>query len=58
MKRTLDVEKVNAALKRAAFKAIHGTRAERSGRFLPAKKRRALSARKAPQRRVSSRRKA
>jgi len=34
MKRTLDVEKVQAALKRAAFKAAHGTRAERAGRFL------------------------
>jgi hypothetical protein len=37
MKRTLDVEKVQAALKRAAFKAAHGTRAERAGRFRVAK---------------------
>lgn len=42
--RTLDVEKVNAALRRAAYRAIHGTRAERSGRFLPATKRRASPA--------------
>jgi len=46
MKRMLDVEKVAAALKRAAFRATHGTRAERTGRFLPAKKRRTLPASK------------
>ena len=34
MSRGLDIEKVEAALKRAAHKAIHGTREERSGRFL------------------------
>jgi hypothetical protein len=39
MSRGLDIEKVEAALKRAAHKAIYGTREERSGRFLPAKKR-------------------
>jgi len=42
--RKLDVEKVDAALQRTAHRAIHGTRAERSGRFLPVKKRRALPA--------------
>jgi hypothetical protein len=35
MTRKLDVENVDAALKRAANKAIHGTREERSGRFQP-----------------------
>ena len=35
MNRGLDFEKAQAALKRAAYKAIHGTREERSGRFLP-----------------------
>ncbi len=44
MKRTLDIAKVDAALKRAAFKATHGTHIERAGRFLPAKKRRSLPA--------------
>jgi hypothetical protein len=39
MRRGLDLAKVEAAFKRAAYKAIHGTREERSGRFLPAKKR-------------------
>jgi hypothetical protein len=33
MRRGLDVEKAEAALKRAAEKAMHGTREERSGRF-------------------------
>jgi hypothetical protein len=33
MRRGLDVEKAEAALKRAAYKALHGTREERSGRF-------------------------
>jgi Apea-like HEPN len=33
MQRGLDVEKAEAALKRAAEKATHGTREERSGRF-------------------------
>lgn len=28
-----DVKKIEAALKRAAHKALHGTRDERSGRF-------------------------
>jgi hypothetical protein len=35
MTRRLDIEKVDAALKRAANRAIHGTREERSGRFQP-----------------------
>jgi hypothetical protein len=34
MRRGLDVEKARAALKRAAEKATHGTREERSGRFV------------------------
>jgi len=33
MRRGLDFEKAEAALKRAAEKALHGTREERSGRF-------------------------
>jgi hypothetical protein len=48
VKRKLDVAEVEAALRRAAQRAIHGTRAERSGRFLPAKKRRVMSAAKRP----------
>jgi hypothetical protein len=40
MRRGLDVEKAEAAFKRAAHKAIHGTREERSGRFLNAGERR------------------
>jgi len=31
----LDIEEVEAALKRAAHRAIYGTREERSGRFRP-----------------------
>jgi lysyl-tRNA synthetase class 2 len=31
MNRRLDIENVDAALKRAAYKAVHGTREERSG---------------------------
>jgi len=38
MKRGLDLDKAEAALKRAAHRAIHGTREERSGRFFPAEK--------------------
>ena len=34
MSRILDFDEVEAALKRAAHRAIHGTREERSGRFL------------------------
>lgn len=33
MRRGLDFEKAEAALKRAAEKSLHGTREERSGRF-------------------------
>lgn len=33
MSRTLDIQKVDAALRRAAYKAVHGTREERSGRY-------------------------
>ena len=34
MKRISEVEEIGAALKRAAYRATHGTREERSGRFL------------------------
>jgi hypothetical protein len=34
MSETFNIAKVAAALKRAAHKALHGTREERSGRFL------------------------
>lgn len=44
MKRTSEVAEIEAALKRGAYKAVHGTREERSGRFLPASKRNAVSA--------------
>jgi hypothetical protein len=33
MSRRLYVENIDAALKRAAYKAVHGTREERSGRY-------------------------
>jgi hypothetical protein len=33
MNRRLDIENVDAALRRAAYKAVHGTREERSGRY-------------------------
>jgi hypothetical protein len=58
MKRTLDIAKVDAALKRAAFKATHGTHMERAGRFLSAKRRRASSANGATKQPDLSRRKA
>jgi hypothetical protein len=35
MSRRLDMTKAEAAFKRAAHKAVHGTREERSGRFMP-----------------------
>ena len=38
MRQKLDTTKVEAALKRAASKALHGTREERSGRFMTAPK--------------------
>jgi hypothetical protein len=34
MSKGLDLAKAEVALKRAAHKAVHGTREERSGRFL------------------------
>jgi len=34
MSQKLDAAKMEAAFKRAAHKALHGTREERSGRFL------------------------
>jgi hypothetical protein len=48
MNRKLDIEKVESALQRAAQRALHGTRAERSGRFLPASEDRIPSARRTP----------
>src|SRR5260370_28552943 len=38
MSQNLDEKKIDAALKRAATKALHGTREERSGRFMSAPK--------------------
>ena len=35
MTQGIDFEQMEAALKRAAYKAIHGTREERSGRYQP-----------------------
>ena len=37
VKQTSELVDIRAALKRAAYKAVHGTREERSGRFLPGK---------------------
>lgn len=37
MNKTLDATKVEAASKRAAYKAVHGTREEQSGRFMTPK---------------------
>ena len=48
MTRGIDFEQMEAALKRAAYKAIHGTREERSGRFLPVENRNRSSANRAP----------
>lgn len=39
LKRTSELHEIEAALKRAAYKAMHGTRKERSGRFLPESRR-------------------
>jgi hypothetical protein len=50
MRRILDIEEVAAALKRAAEKAMHGTREERSGRFLPTTRRKPASKEGAPKR--------
>jgi len=38
MSQKLDIAKMEAAFKRAAHKALHGTREERSGKFLPKNK--------------------
>jgi hypothetical protein len=57
MRRTPEVEKIDAALKRAAYRALHGTREERSGRYLPSGKRRdGFTAHRAPKRASASRR--
>jgi hypothetical protein len=48
---------MEAAFKRAAYKAIHGTREERSGRFLPAKGRGNSSLQRGAERSGMSRRK-
>jgi hypothetical protein len=48
MRRGLDFAKAETAFKRAAEKALHGTREERSGRFLPAKKRASPPAKPSP----------
>lgn len=37
MKQISEIDEIEAALKRAAYKAVHGTREERAGRFLRAK---------------------
>jgi hypothetical protein len=58
LNRKLDVEGVDAALQRAAARATHGNRAERSGRFLPAKKNPASSARRGSKQPGPRRRKA
>lgn len=57
MKQTSEIEEIRAALKRAAYKALHGTREERSGRFLPAKTSGGTPPRRAPERSSTSRRK-
>jgi hypothetical protein len=43
MRQGLDFDKAEAALKRAAKKATHGTREERSGRFEPIHRRQSSS---------------
>jgi hypothetical protein len=48
MKGKLDVAKMEAAFKRAAYKAIHGTREERSGRFASRAEARQLARAKLP----------
>jgi hypothetical protein len=52
MRRGLDFAKAETASKRAAEKAVHGTREERSGRFLPAKKRASPPAKPSDQRKA------
>jgi hypothetical protein len=39
MTKGLDVAKMEAAFKRAAHKAVHGTREERAGKFIPGNER-------------------
>jgi hypothetical protein len=46
LKRTSELAEIEAALKRAAYKAVHGTREERSGRFMPEAARPASSGRR------------
>jgi hypothetical protein len=58
MNRRLDIAEVDAALQRAAYRALHGTRAERSGRFLPAKQREASSTNRVSKRADVNRREA
>lgn len=56
--RKLDVAEVDTALKRAAHRALNGTRAQRSGRFLPAKERSVASLSRASKRPSERRRNA
>jgi hypothetical protein len=58
MTRGIDFEQMEAALKRAAYKAMHGTREERSGRFLPVKNRDRSSENRSPKQPVLRRCKA
>ena len=51
MTKGLDVAKMEAAFKRAAHKAVHGTREERAGKFMPRKDSEAASSPSQPQRR-------
>jgi len=57
MRRGLDFDKAEAALRRAAEKAIHGPREERSGQFLSAKKPSVSPPRRAAKRSSTERRK-
>jgi hypothetical protein len=54
--RGIDFDGMEAALKRAAYKAVHGTREERSGRYLPAKRQDGSTARRAPKQANAGRR--
>jgi hypothetical protein len=58
MSKGLDLAKMEAAFKRAAYKAVHGTREERSGRFLPLKRGDAPSGDRASKQPALKRRKA
>lgn len=57
MRRTSELREIEAALERAAYKAVHGTREERSGRFLPAQKSRETALNGKPKRTGESRQK-